>query len=89
MDNPNPRPRFDTHNPRSRAGQIYLNTVRPIYHAFGFQKGYNFPLYLITVGPLLGFACARFMYLDINGIYFKVSNSTAMPRALIDEIQRW
>lgn len=73
MANPNPRPRLDTHNPRSKAGQRFLKIYRPVYHAFGFQKGYNFPFYFITVGTLFGFVLARMEYLDFVGTYLKVS----------------
>lgn len=52
-----------------------LQMYRAVYHAFGFSKGYNFPLYVITVGALFGFVLSRLEYLNINGIFFKVSAS--------------
>lgn len=47
----------------------YLRFVRRIYRPLGFQKGYNFPLWIIFGGAVFGFGCARAMYLDIDGIF--------------------
>ncbi|KAJ4355015.1 hypothetical protein N0V95_003286 [Ascochyta clinopodiicola] len=41
--------------------------TRRIYNSIGFSKAYNFILYFIFAGALLGFALARFMYLNFNG----------------------
>ncbi|KAF2014372.1 hypothetical protein BU24DRAFT_433772 [Aaosphaeria arxii CBS 175.79] len=46
-----------------------MKPLRFIYGGFGFQKGYNFVLYAITAGALLGFVLARVQYLDIDGIF--------------------
>ncbi|TKA68273.1 hypothetical protein B0A49_10041 [Cryomyces minteri] len=44
---------------------------RKVYHPLGFNKGYNFPLFIVFVGALLGFILARFQYLNIDGIFAK------------------
>ncbi|UPX16405.1 uncharacterized protein EKO05_0006808 [Ascochyta rabiei] len=41
--------------------------TRRIYSSLGFSKAYNFVFYFIFAGALLGFALARFMYLNFNG----------------------
>lgn len=47
----------------------FVAFARRIYNPIGFAKGYNFILFFIFGGALLGFTLARFMYLDINGIF--------------------
>lgn len=47
--------------------------ARKLYGWSGFDKGYNFVLFFILAGALMGFALARFQYLDIGGIFLKVS----------------
>ncbi|KAK5070223.1 hypothetical protein LTR64_002063 [Lithohypha guttulata] len=61
---PNPRSKWDVHNPNSRAGQVFVTSFRKIYNPVGFRKGYNFPLFLIGVGGLMGFVLSRMMYLN-------------------------
>jgi hypothetical protein len=46
----------------------FVAFVRRIYNPVGFSKGYNFVLWFILAGALMGFVLARFMYLDIDGI---------------------
>ncbi|KAG9125723.1 hypothetical protein FRC07_006464 [Ceratobasidium sp. 392] len=41
------------------------NVFRRTYGALGFKKGYNFILWFIFGGAMLGFALARFMYLHV------------------------
>jgi len=69
----NPRPKWDTHNPHSRLGQIWVSNIRKVYNPIGFHKGYNFPLFLIGVGGLMGFVLSRMQYFDFDGIFSKVS----------------
>lgn len=44
------------------------STLRRIPEFFGFSKVYNFILFFIFGGALIGFGLARFMYIDIPGI---------------------
>ncbi|PSK36164.1 hypothetical protein B9Z65_5979 [Elsinoe australis] len=55
------------------AGNPVARAYRTTYHAFGFQKAYNFPLYILTAGALFAFALARLMYLDVSGTFSKSS----------------
>ncbi|KAH7395433.1 hypothetical protein BKA64DRAFT_577322 [Cadophora sp. MPI-SDFR-AT-0126] len=41
--------------------------MRKVYRPLGFQKGYNFPLFIIFGGAMLGFTLARLSYLNIAG----------------------
>ncbi|KAI8932762.1 hypothetical protein NX059_010252 [Plenodomus lindquistii] len=43
--------------------------ARKIYNPIGFTKVYNFWLWFIFAGALLGFTLARFMYLNFNGVF--------------------
>ncbi|KIW89230.1 uncharacterized protein Z519_10083 [Cladophialophora bantiana CBS 173.52] len=61
------------HSPGLKAGQLCLEFGRRIYHPFGFKRGYNFVLFAILVGALMGFVLARLQYLNIDGIFLKVS----------------
>ncbi|KAB8226951.1 uncharacterized protein BDW43DRAFT_318226 [Aspergillus alliaceus] len=47
----------------------FVAVVRKIYNPIGFYKGYNFVLWAISAGALLGFSLARLMYLDIDNIF--------------------
>ncbi|KAF2996714.1 hypothetical protein E8E13_005701 [Curvularia kusanoi] len=42
---------------------------RRFYNYIGFKKGYNFVLWFIFGGAMVGFVLARVMYLDFNGHY--------------------
>ncbi|MCJ1384128.1 hypothetical protein MMC17_007244 [Xylographa soralifera] len=44
---------------------------RRMYTALGFQKAYNFPLFIIFAGAMLGFSLARLPYLDLDGHFAK------------------
>lgn len=74
--NPNLRPKWDVHNPHSMAGQRFVTTIRKVYNPIGFKKGYNFPLFIIGVGGLMGFTLSRMFYWNINGIFAKVGDSS-------------
>lgn len=73
MEGRDSEPMTTSQKSRSKASRTVSSYYRAVYHVFGFQKGYNFPFYLITVGALFGFVLARFEYLSFNGIYMKVS----------------
>ncbi|KAK5053985.1 hypothetical protein LTR84_001947 [Exophiala bonariae] len=63
---PNDNPNDSWHYPKSKAGQTWVKTWRKVYHPLGFKKGYNFPLFVIFVGALMGFSLSRIMYLDFD-----------------------
>lgn len=46
-----------------------LGSRRRAQHFVGFQKGYNFYLWLIFAFTVLGFAISRFPYLNYHGIF--------------------
>lgn len=60
------------HYPKSRPGKAFVAFWRRVYHPLGFKKGYNFPLFVILVGALMGFVLARLQFLDYNGVFLKV-----------------
>ena len=43
--------------------------MRKLYNPIGFTKGYNFTLFFIFAGAMLGFILARFQYLSYNGVF--------------------
>ncbi|KAK3714964.1 hypothetical protein LTR37_007454 [Vermiconidia calcicola] len=53
-------------NPNPNA---FVRVMRRVYNPIGFKKGYNFVLWLIFAGALLGFGLARLQYLSIDGVY--------------------
>jgi hypothetical protein len=69
----NDNPNDSWHNPKSKVGRGWVKTWRKIYHPLGFKKGYNFPLFVIFFGALMGFVLSRLMFFDINGVFLKVS----------------
>ncbi|KAK3714027.1 hypothetical protein LTR37_008056 [Vermiconidia calcicola] len=56
--------------PRGNANG-FVSFSRKIYNPLGFKHGYNFPLFVILVGALLGFSLSRFMLLDVGGTFLK------------------
>ncbi|KZP25043.1 hypothetical protein FIBSPDRAFT_783940 [Athelia psychrophila] len=56
----------------------FVNAARKVYHPLHFDKGYNFTLYFIFAGALLGFVLARLQYIDIDGVFCN-STSGAAP----------
>lgn len=53
--------------------------MRRVYNPIGFSKGYNFVLFVILFGAMMGFSLARFMYLDYDGIFCKPDEEGAAP----------
>ncbi|KAK3073657.1 hypothetical protein LTR53_004563 [Teratosphaeriaceae sp. CCFEE 6253] len=49
----------------------FVRVLRRLYHPLGFKKGYNFTLYFIFTGALLGFCLAKLSILDIDGYWKK------------------
>ncbi|KAH7033527.1 uncharacterized protein B0I36DRAFT_373727 [Microdochium trichocladiopsis] len=47
----------------------FVARVRKIYNPVGFTHGYNFILWFVFGGALLGFSLARLQYLDFYGTY--------------------
>lgn len=45
----------------------FVAVARKVYNPIGFAKGYNFVLFCITFGGLMGFTLARLQYLSIDG----------------------
>lgn len=55
----------------------FVATVRRIYNPLGFQRGYNFPLWIIFGLGTLAFCASRAMYLNYNDIYLEDKRITA------------
>ncbi|GAT24912.1 unnamed protein product [Aspergillus luchuensis] len=55
----------------------FVATARKIYNPIGFAKGYNFILWMISAGALLGFSLARLMYLNFDGIFCPADQNKA------------
>lgn len=45
----------------------FVAAVRKVYNPIGFSKGYNFVLFFVFAGALMGFTLARFQYLNYYG----------------------
>ncbi|KAF7983468.1 hypothetical protein HWV62_21760 [Athelia sp. TMB] len=53
----------------TRSANGFVTVARKVYHPLHFDKGYNFILYFIFAGALLGFILARLQYLSISGVF--------------------
>lgn len=53
----------------------FVRAARRVYNPIGFSKGYNFILFFIFAGALLGFTLARFQYLSFDGVFCKTGDS--------------
>jgi hypothetical protein len=53
----------------------FVGAMRKVYQPIGFKKGYNFVLWFIFAGALMGFTLARLQYLDFHGVFCSVGNS--------------
>ncbi|WAO95538.1 Hypothetical protein NCS54_01316600 [Fusarium falciforme] len=47
----------------------FVAAARKIYNPIGFSKGYNFVLFFVFAGALMGFSLARLQYLDYDGTF--------------------
>ncbi len=67
--------------PNKPPANVFVAAARPIYNALGFSKGYNFVLWVILCGALMGFVFARFMFLDFDGVLCNPESTVggAMP----------
>lgn len=52
--------------PARPAANGFVTWARKVYNPIGFAKGYNFVLWFIFGGAMVGFVLARFMYLDFS-----------------------
>lgn len=55
--------------PTRPPANAFVATARKVYNPIGFSKGYNFVLFFIFAGALMGFTLARFQYLNYYGIF--------------------
>lgn len=55
--------------PTRPPANAFVATARKLYNPIGFSKGYNFVLFFIFAGALMGFTLARLQYLDYYGIF--------------------
>ncbi|OJD31010.1 microtubule associated protein [Diplodia corticola] len=49
-----------------------------IYTRLGFQRAYNFPLFIVFAGAMVGFSLSRLYFYDFDGIFAKESAPGAM-----------
>lgn len=68
-------PNDSWHNPNSQGGKAFVGFWRKVYNPLGFKKGYNFPLFVILVGAMMGFVLARISYLNYAVGYLPVRNT--------------
>ncbi|KAL2071974.1 hypothetical protein VTL71DRAFT_11317 [Oculimacula yallundae] len=66
-------------DPPKREAGMFVRAMRKVYRPLGFQKGYNFPLFVIFGGAMLGFTLARFSYLNIGGDALSSYKSGSAP----------
>ncbi|KFY38622.1 hypothetical protein V494_04286 [Pseudogymnoascus sp. VKM F-4513 (FW-928)] len=57
----------------------FVRFWRKVYNPLGFKKGYNFPLFFIFGGAMLGFSLARISYINISGDAPSSFKSGAVP----------
>ncbi|SPN99695.1 uncharacterized protein DNG_02546 [Cephalotrichum gorgonifer] len=55
--------------PNRPPANAFVAAARKVYNPIGFSKGYNFVLFFIFAGALMGFTLARLQYLDYYGIF--------------------
>ncbi|KAG4440743.1 hypothetical protein IFR05_003787 [Cadophora sp. M221] len=61
------QPSSNPSDPPPREAGKFVSVMRKVYRQLGFQKGYNFPLFIIFGGAMLGFTLARISYLNVGG----------------------
>ncbi|KAJ6188551.1 hypothetical protein N7519_003459 [Penicillium mononematosum] len=62
--------------PTRPPANAFVKVARRIYNPIGFTKGYNFVLYFIFAGALVGFCLARLQFLAFNGIFCNLESTT-------------
>ncbi|KAM7185205.1 hypothetical protein V8F33_012548 [Rhypophila sp. PSN 637] len=65
--------------PTRPAANAFVFYTRKVYNPIGFGKGYNFVLFVIFFGALMGFSLARIMYIDFNGVFCAEPEPAALP----------
>lgn len=55
--------------PTRPPANAFVAAARKMYNPIGFSKGYNFVLFFIFAGAMMGFTLARFQYLDYYGVF--------------------
>ncbi|KAJ4153221.1 hypothetical protein LMH87_009718 [Akanthomyces muscarius] len=64
--------------PSQQSTQTGILAIMPkLYSPIGFTKGYNFVLWFVFSGGMLGFCLARLMYLDFYGVFCSPDDSSA------------
>ncbi|KAK2043228.1 hypothetical protein LZ31DRAFT_332967 [Colletotrichum somersetense] len=51
------------------SAQGFVALARKVYHPIGFKRGYNFILFVVTAGGMMGFALSRTIYFNIDGVF--------------------
>lgn len=62
-------PRTGRRPPSTESRPPPRSLIRRVYHALGFTKGYNFGLFVVFAGSLMGFVLARLPLLDVDGVF--------------------
>ncbi|KAF1984724.1 hypothetical protein K402DRAFT_335803 [Aulographum hederae CBS 113979] len=57
----------------------FVKALRTVYNPIGFTRGYNFTLFVIFAGALLGFTLARLPYLAFNSQFCGSGSGGAAP----------
>ncbi|KAK0615155.1 hypothetical protein B0T17DRAFT_592940 [Bombardia bombarda] len=65
--------------PARPPANAFVALSRKIYNPLGFAKGYNFVLFFIFGGALMGFTLARLQYLNFYGIFCAEPEPAAGP----------
>lgn len=71
--------------PTRPPANAFVAFARKAYNPIGFAKGYNFVLWFVFGGALMGFVLARFMYFDFRGIFCPTGPPTGPQGALPGE----
>ncbi|KAF6819499.1 hypothetical protein CSOJ01_01242 [Colletotrichum sojae] len=61
--------------PTTSRANGFVAFASKLYIPLGFKKGYNFTLFFITAGAMLGFTLARVMYFDFHGVFCNPDHS--------------
>ncbi|KAK7421986.1 hypothetical protein QQZ08_009707 [Neonectria magnoliae] len=61
----------------------FVRAAHKVYNPINFSKGYNFTLWFIFAGALMGFILARLIYLDYSGVYCSTNPDALGPNAAV------
>jgi uncharacterized membrane protein len=59
----------------------FVRVARKVYNPIGFAKGYNFVLWFIFAGALMGFTLSRLPYLGFHGVFCGPDQSASLHAA--------